>query len=212
MQDTSLDELRPGSMPMPSARQVNSPWLLCQAARDGLRTAVFTATARDRTGLLFAMLDVVHKFDAAMNIDAGHAFAQEDYFTAFLLIRTREMAPRQLDAFIAQIRQFAAVPVTGWQIPVARAVTLSLRGADQPGLLREVCRVFVENAVNIRRFDSETSVTFAKDADFAQMTTPPDAQPICELDFDLELTAQADAQFAALQARLAQLGCEVTLR
>src|SRR5205823_4243561 len=155
------------------------------------------------TGLLRAVCEAAHRHDPAVTVEAGFGRAAEDYCALFLLLR-HPRDPRRLAGLAERFRELAAGPVPGWQIPAAAAARLRVRAPDRAGVLREVCAVLDDEAgrANIRAFESEAFGHFPAGAE----PLAEAAEPVCELRFQLELSAAALRRVHDMRARIEQLG------
>gem|GEM_PF-4665567 len=194
------------AMPHLSKRKVNSPWLICVAARDDMRTLVFSAVARDHTGLLLSMVELISNFDNAFQIDEAHSIIVEDFFTAFLLVRAPETDPLKIDQLVTRVQEFATKPVEGYQIPVVKGISMTITGPNRPGLLKDVCRLLHEHDVHIAQFDGEQQVELKSQVDLLEALRV-DAN--CELKFQLRLPAEGVQKLDQLRTALGGLGLKV---
>jgi predicted amino acid-binding ACT domain protein len=193
----------PWPFPAPVPLLVTAPLFVCEAKPAGRGRLAVTVSGRDRTGLLRALCQVASRHDQAVTIEAGFGRAIEDYCAIFLLL-SHPLDPRRLAGLAERFRELMAEPVAGWQIPVASAARLRVRAPDCAGVLRGVCSVLDDEAgrANIRRFEFEAFARFPAGAE----PLVEAAEPVCELHFDLELSAAALSRVEEMRVRIEQLG------
>jgi predicted amino acid-binding ACT domain protein len=193
----------PWPFPEPEPLAVTARLLVCEGQSAGGGALAVTISGRDRTGLLAAVCDLVHRSDDAVQIEAGSAQAVEDFFVLFLVLR-HPTDRRWLPGMVARFREMASGQVEGWQIPVAARARLEVTAPDRPGVLLGICKVLNDERarVNIRRFESETLARFPAGPDpFAGPI-----EPMCVLRFEIELSRAAVDSAEDLRSRLTQSG------
>lgn len=183
--------------PVPVATRL----LTCEAKPANRTTYAVSISARDRTGLLFAVLDAVQRHDSEAIIEAGFARAVEDYGVVFLVVADA-VDPRRLTGLDERIRKLATEPIAGWQIPVAATALLEVRTEDRPGLLRDLAAIFQEERfrANLRDGTIEAYAHFAAGPESFE-----GAVPMCCFRLELELSKAAEENLADIRARVTAL-------
>lgn len=183
----------------PKAREVRSELMFAELqGRDKL--VVFWG-GEDRTRLLAGLCEQVHTFDPAVNIDGSFACRTEDYAGVLLLLRRRGPDPiknhERLTQLGDRLREFAAQPFAGQQIPARRVDRMAVEAPDRPGWLCRVAKEIADRGLNIAKLETET-------ADLAAgRGGAPD--PRCLLLFTLELPRTDPALLEELRQGITRL-------
>ena len=196
----------PASQPVPAGVEpltVADP-LTVSTAVLGYETFAFSVVARDRIGLLSVVAAHIVVVDPLLNIDGARAALIKGVAFINLLLRPRTAqpwSPSKHKAICAGLGALADVRFEGLRGSQADTAKLTLQGADRPGFLQDVSRLFAEQGINVRRFDGEGWPDLGADSG--------QGEPMCRPTFRLNLPTHSRVDRDALTARVAALGSRV---
>ena len=191
----------------PEHRKLAEPWTDVQVSPVHEETAVVTAVAEDRTGLVHALAKRVREVhpeslvaEARVERMLGGTHAQ---ITLVLRI------PGGYDAALLHGHIADAADIPGWVVRAKRLAILQARGPQHPEALRDVSGVLADEGVNVAALTVE-SYPAELDSDPAVSRGASDVINIrCDLGWAEDVTVASPDD---IRRRIEELGFQTSLR